>query len=174
QGIIPVFTCMKTVSHRAHGEHREVINSSVPSVRSVAIYPYENHENRCEKGEPRIGSPSIVFFIESVSVVLSLSGRQPGPCHRGQERRPLRHHLAVIVENIFFHIAVAKPRIELIVLHLLISAPGIPSIHLHSVYREQRSCSVTPRGAMYEDRPVSIVIDQLQKAVRFSFRRRAL
>src|SRR5262249_11043680 len=40
-----VFKCMKTVSHRGHREHRELIMSSVPSVRSVAIHPYENQYN---------------------------------------------------------------------------------------------------------------------------------
>src|SRR5262249_30073411 len=45
---IPVFKCTKTVSHRGHREHREIIMSSVPSVCSVAIHP---RENRCIPGE---------------------------------------------------------------------------------------------------------------------------
>src|SRR5262245_118317 len=35
---IPVFKCMKIVSHRAHREHREIIMHSVCSVCSVAIH----------------------------------------------------------------------------------------------------------------------------------------
>src|SRR5262245_10590396 len=38
---ISVFKRMKIVSHRGHREHREMIMSSVPSVFSVAIHPYE-------------------------------------------------------------------------------------------------------------------------------------
>src|SRR5262245_9581508 len=42
--LIQGFKCMKTVSHRGHREHREII---MPSVRSVAIHP---HESRCSDG----------------------------------------------------------------------------------------------------------------------------
>src|SRR5262245_19021082 len=39
---MPVFRCMKIVSHRAHRGRREIILSSVFSVSSVAIHPHEN------------------------------------------------------------------------------------------------------------------------------------
>jgi hypothetical protein len=47
--LIPVFKCMKTVSHREHREHREVIRSSVlsvSSVSSVSIHPLPRAKTR--------------------------------------------------------------------------------------------------------------------------------
>src|SRR5262245_9341802 len=61
----------------------------------------------------------------------------------------------------------AEARIELIFLHLAVSALGVPSVHFHSVYRKQNAGSVTALGAMNVDWPVFLVIDQLQKLIRF-------
>jgi hypothetical protein len=46
--LIPVFKCVKTVSHRGHREHRGHNDFSVFSVPSVAIHLYENRCNQIE------------------------------------------------------------------------------------------------------------------------------
>src|SRR5262245_8541059 len=87
-------------------------------------------------------------------------------CRRNPQPLRLRLQIAVVVEDIVFVASVPPTGGEVISLHLLVGPINAPTVNRHAIDGGHHSGAMPPAGAVDEDRPVGLVVDDLQETRR--------
>src|SRR5882672_150571 len=106
-----------------------------------------------------------------------ISPDQPSPdCHSivascrryRRDARPLslRQQTAVVVVDIVFVASMSPTGGEVISLHLLVGLINTPTVNRHAVDGGHHASSMPPTGAVDEDWPVGLVVDDFQETLR--------